>query len=228
MKSILKPIWHYRQFLLRSEVDKILSLSMLCSVGMVATRILYSGERDFLFMIWNLFLAYIPYGITTFLTHNSYWAAYKRRFLPTLAVWILFVPNTFYILTDLFHLGGHDGAPLWFDMALILSFAWNGLLLGVLSVRQMEKIVETWLPGKTQWCFLYPVMLLNGLGVYIGRYLRFNSWDVLTNPFALVIDIVNLVIHPLQYLEAWAMVICFTILMYIAYTTLKKISRTIW
>lgn len=228
MKSIIRPVWQYRRLLLRSEIDRMLTLSVLCSVGMVMARMIHSGERDFLFLIWNLFLAYIPYFISTWLTHNPSWAAYRRRFIPVFTVWILFIPNTFYILTDLFHLGGHDGAPLWFDLALILSFAWNGLLLGILSVRQMEKIVDTYLPGRTAWLFLYPVMMLNGLGVYIGRFLRFNSWDVLTNPFSLVADIAELLIHPLRYREAWAMVACFTVLMLLVYTTLKKISRMIW
>jgi uncharacterized membrane protein len=205
-----------------------MTLSMLFSIGMVMARMVYSGERDYLFLVWNLFLAYIPYFISNWLTRQPSWAAYARKFTLVLLVWIPFIPNSFYILTDLFHLGFHPGAPLWFDLALIISFAWNGLMLGILSVRQMEKFVELYLPGKTTWLFLYPVMLLNALGVYIGRYLRFNSWDVLTNPFALVSDIGRMIWHPLQYREVWAMVTCFSVLMILVYTTLKKISKMIW
>lgn len=228
MKNIVKPLWLYRQIFLRSEVDRIMSLSMLFGVLMVLVRILYTGERDFLFLLWNLFLAYIPYFISAWLSRTPSWAAYGKKFGLVFIAWILFIPNSFYILTDLFHLGGHTGAPLWYDLALIISFAWNGLLLGILSVRQMEKIVALYLPGKTDWIFLYPIMVLNALGVYIGRYLRFNSWDVITNPFGLVSDIAQLVWHPLHYREAWAMVTCFSVLMILVYTTLKKISKMIW
>lgn len=228
MKNIVKPLWQYRMVFLRSEVDRIMTLSMLFSAGMVLVRFLYTGERDFLFMIWNLFLAYIPYCISAWLQRTPSWAGYRLKFGLAFSVWILFIPNSFYILTDLFHLGWHYGVPLWYDLALIISFAWNGLLLGILSVRQMEKIVQLYLPGKTAWLFLYPVMVLNALGVYIGRYLRFNSWDVITNPFGLIADIAQLVVHPLQYREAWAMVICFSALMILVYTTLRKVSRMIW
>ncbi|WP_315818280.1 DUF1361 domain-containing protein [Paraflavitalea speifideaquila] len=228
MRNIVRPFWEYRCIFLRSEVDRIMTLSMLFSIGMVMARMVYSGERDYLFLVWNLFLAYIPYFISSWLTRKPSWAAYARKFVLVLGVWIPFIPNSFYILTDLFHLGFHAGAPLWFDLALIISFAWNGLLLGILSVRQMEKFVELYLPGKTTWLFLYPVMVLNALGVYIGRYLRFNSWDVITNPFALVSDIGRMIWHPLEYREVWAMVTCFSVLMILVYTTLKKISKMIW
>lgn len=228
MRNIIKPLWDYRRLFLRSEIDRTMTLSMLFSVAMVLVRIIYTGERDFLFLIWNLFLAYIPYCLSGWLAHTSSWAAYPRKFGIVFIAWILFIPNSFYILTDLFHLGGHPGAPLWYDLVLIISFAWNGLMLGILSVRQMEKLVELYLPRKTQWCFLYPVMLLNALGIYIGRYLRFNSWDIITNPFGLVADIAQLILHPLRYSGAWAMVICFAALMTIVYTTLKKISKMIW
>lgn len=227
MKNIVRPLWLYRQLFLRSEVDRIMTLSMLFGILMVLVRVVYTGERDFLFLLWNLFLAYIPYFLSGWLSRTPSWAAYWRKFSVAFIVWLLFIPNSFYILTDLFHLGGHPGAPLWYDLALIISFAWNGLLLGILSVRQMEKIVQLYLPGNTNWFFLYPVMVLNALGVYIGRYLRFNSWDVITNPFGLVTDIAKLVWHPLHFREAWAMVICFSVLMILVYTTLKKISKMI-
>ena len=228
MKNIVRPLGLYRQLFLRSEVDRIMTLSMLFGILMVLVRGVHTGEWDFLFLLWNLFLAYVPYFLSGWLSRTPSWAAYGHKFSAAFIVWLLFIPNSFYILTDLFHLGGHPGAPLWYDLALIISFAWNGLMLGILSVRQMEKIIQLYLPGKTNWLFLYPVMVLNALGVYIGRYLRFNSWDVITNPFGLVTDIAKLVVHPLHFREAWAMVICFSMLMILVYTTLKKISKMIW
>jgi len=227
MRQIAQSLWRYRLWFLRSEADRILSLSILFSAFMVLVRTIYTGEHHFRFLLWNLFLAYIPYFLSNRLQYMPAWVKHKGRFAMAFVAWLLFIPNTFYILTDFFHLGFHPGAPLWYDLALIISFAWNGLLLGILSVRHMEKMLQVYIPGRTEWLFLYPVMLLNALGIYIGRYLRFNSWDVVTNPFGLITDIAGLVFHPLQYREAWAMVLCFAVFMTLMYVTLKRISKMI-
>lgn len=228
MRNIIKPLWRYRWLFLRSEIDRMMSLSMLFSAFLVLVRVIYTGEHDYRFLLWNLFLAYIPYFMSNRLQYMPAWIEHRGKFILFFIAWLLFIPNTFYILTDLFHLGGHTGAPLWYDLFLIISFAWNGLLLGILSVRQMEKIIQVYIPRNTAWFFLYPVMVLNALGVYIGRYMRFNSWDVITNPFGLVADIAQLVWHPVQHKEVWAMVCCFSAFMTLMYTTLKKISKMIW
>jgi len=139
--------------------------------------------------------------------------------------WLMFIPNSFYIITDLFHLRENSNTPLWFDLLLILSFAWNGLLAGILSVRHMEKIVELLWIDKKELIFLAPVMLLNALGIFIGRYLRYNSWDVITNPFHLMMDIFNLLKHPIAYKDAWGMIIFYSIFITLLYMTIKKVSK---
>ena len=228
MRNIVRPFLHYRWLFMRSEIVRVLSLSMLFSVGMVVVRNIYTGSGGYRFLVWNLFLAFIPYLISNRLSFSTSWIKHRGKLAIAFTGWLLFIPNSFYILTDLFHLHWHPGVPLWYDLMLIISFAWNGLLLGVLSVRQMEKILQVYIPGKTEWMFLYPVMVLNGLGVYIGRYFRFNSWDVITNPFDLITDIMQLIIHPIQHKEVWAMVACFSVFMTLIYLTLKKISKLIW
>jgi len=98
----------------------------------------------------------------------------------------LFIPNSFYIITDLYHLGDKYNdrqTPQWFDLAMILSYVWNGLLLGVLSVRQMERALLPRQTLRNELLFLYPVMWTSALGIYIGRYLRYNSWDVSDRSF---------------------------------------------
>jgi uncharacterized membrane protein len=140
-------------------------------------------------------------------------------------LWLLFIPNSFYILTDLFHLAdGHRDhrVPEWFDLALILSFALNGLLLGILSTGQVERLLAPEATRVGRWIFLFPVMVLNGLGVYIGRYLRYNSWDIVSNPFDLMGDIVPIVVHPVRYHNAWDMILCYAILLTLLYSLLAK------
>ena len=217
-----------RLFLLRTELEQLLFMSICFSIMMVTARVMYTGSIHFVFLVWNLFLAIIPYAITHFLTVKPSWIESKLKFIVAFIVWILFIPNSFYILTDLYHLNDQHNVPAWFDLLLIISFAWNGLMLGIFSVRQMEKIVEAMLLYRNEILFLYPVMWLNALGVYIGRYMRFNSWDVIANPLSLTGDIIEILFHPIRYFNAWGMIMLFSVFMTIIYLTLKKISRTIW
>jgi len=165
--------------------------------------------------------------ISSCIQERAAWQKNKLLFTIASLVWLLFIPNSFYILTDLFHLGEHNDVPMWFDLALIISFAWDGLLLGILSVRQMEKMVQRFFPGRHELFFIYPLMWLNALGVYIGRYPRFNSWDIITNPLGISSYILTMLCHPVQYKYAWGMVACFSIFMTLAYLTIKRISKAI-
>ncbi len=228
MKKYIAYIGAFRPtgFLLRTETDRVLTLSMAFSTLLVAARIIYTGDRLFLFLVWNLFLAWLPYAFTSGAQHNPKWRTGKR-FAFLFAVWLLFIPNSFYIITDLFHLGPYYTVPVWFDLVMILSFAWNGLLLGILSVRQMEKMMQAYLPGKHELLFIFPIMWLNAWGIYIGRYLRFNSWDIITNPFALAADIIDMLAHPIQYRTAWGMIACFSVFMTLMYLALKRIAKVI-
>ena len=221
-----------RWFFLRTEMDRLLMASMLFSCILVGIRIFHTGRITFIIMIWNLFLAYVPYAISSWITARKTREARGPQLFTVLLflTWLLFIPNSFYILTDLYHLADNhrnSRVPEWFDLSLILSFAWNGLLLGILSVRQIEKILIPKASIFREWLFLYPVMWLNALGVYTGRYLRYNSWDIITNPFQLLSDIFGMVIHPLRHDYAWGMIFCFSILLTLFYSLIKKGSKAL-
>lgn len=258
MKAITFPFTIRKSLFLRTELDRLLTSSMCFSCMLVFVRVFHTGRPIFIFMIWNLFLAYIPYALSTWLTsrygpgRDEYtsplsaqrrgsrqaltfraWTRRlrKRRLLIVLSfVWMLFIPNAFYMLTDLYHLNdgsGHSRIPEWFDLALILSFAFNGLLLGVLSVRHMEKL---FLPNPTvigSWLFLYPIMVLNALGIYTGRYLRYNSWDIISDPWQLLRDMISMVVHPFRNHLVWSMVLCFSVLLMLIYRLLQRGSKAL-
>jgi uncharacterized membrane protein len=239
MKSLSAPLFDLRKiFFLRTEMDRLLASSMCFSCMLVIIRIVHSGRPLFIFMIWNLFLAYIPYALSTWLTArysipNGRWpersgqplSPTRRRISQILLiglslVWLLFIPNTFYILTDLYHLTDHGRTsriPEWYDLVLIVSFAWNGLLLGVLSVRHMERLFMPRTSVLAGWFFVYPIMMLNSLGVYTGRYLRYNSWDIISDPLQLLADILDMIIHPFRNHPVWIMIFCFSILLTLIY-----------
>lgn len=215
----------FRFYIKRNDAEQILILSSMFSVGLMTFRIVYTGHVLFAFLVWNLFLAYVPYAISERISRHT--IVGKWKFVPYTLLWLLFIPNSFYIITDLFHLDMNQDVPLWYDLALLLSFAWSGLLFGIVSVRQMEKLFESNFNKKFDLLFILPVMALNGFGVYIGRYLRFNSWDVIANPFQLVSDIVYMFIHPIRNRFDWSMIVCYTILLTLIYYTIKKLSTAL-
>jgi uncharacterized membrane protein len=212
-------------YLLRTEIHRLLLTSVAFGFFLLLARTVYTGGLTFMFLVWNLFLAFVPYFLSYSLTLRPAWMESSWKFTTVFTTWLLFVPNSFYMLTDLFHLYDSFSVPRWYDLLLILSFAWNALLMGILSVRHIEKIMEARWLYRFDWLFVYPIMLLNALGIYIGRYLRFNSWDVISNPFQLIADMMHIVLHPVYYRNAWAMILCFSFFLSILYITLKKLSR---
>ena len=215
----------YRFYFQKHELEQTLVLSCVFSVALALTRVAYTGGLLFLFLLWNLFLAFVPYVITRYLQRRVQWIERTPLFVASLVVWLLFIPNAFYIITDLFHLEARPGVPLWFDLALLFSFAWNGLLLGILSVRQMERLVALKWPVISGGMFVVPLMFLNALGIYIGRYLRYNSWDVVSNPAGLAQDVGYLITHPVHHRFEWSMICCFTVFMTFIYSSIKKMAR---
>jgi uncharacterized membrane protein len=211
----------------KSGIHRLLLIAVAFSGLLLAARIAYTGSLAFIFLAWNLFLAFVPYFLSQWLTITPSWRKNKWKLAAVFIAWLLFIPNSFYIVTDLFHLHQGSAVPPWYDLLLIFTFAWNGLLMGILSVRQMEKIAEGLWPGRHEGFFVYPVMWLNAFGVYIGRYLRFNSWDVVNNPLQLATDIGHILAHPLVYKNAWGMITCFSVFLAIFYTTIRKMSRAV-
>lgn len=210
------------KYLFSNPVFRILHLSLLFSVSIVLARVIYMGQSYFMFMLWNLFLAYIPFLLSSLFIDRPMLIDRKLLFIPLALLWLVFIPNTFYMITDLFHLNEPHAMPLWFDTLLIVSFSWNGLLLGIISVQQMESVMRIFLGKHTAAIFLYPVFFLNALGIFIGRFLRYNSWDVITDPLGLVKDIVLLVLHPFHFVSAWGMVAGFSTFLLLCYLFLQS------
>jgi len=224
-KNSLLPFSRIRICLLKTEIQRLLLTPVGFGFLLLLARTVYTGGLTFAFLVWNLFLAFVPYFLSYAVTLRPAWMKSKWKFTAVITVWLLFIPNSFYMLTDLFHLYDSAAVPRWYDLLLILSFAWNASLMGILSVRHIEKIIQARWKYRFGWLFIYPVMLLNALGIYIGRYLRFNSWDVISNPFRLLADMVHLVLHPMYYGSAWAMILGFSFFLSILYMTLKKLGR---
>lgn len=163
-----------------------LLLASLFSFGLWYGRVLYSGYNMYGFLIWNLILAWIPFGLALIVIKFPV-KHYVTLIFGTL--WLLFLPNAPYILTDFLHLRPRGIVPLWYDMLLIFSFALTGLCLGFVSLALMQmQVAKQWGHGRS-WLFVFTVFLLCGFGIYIGRFLRWNSWDIFSSPLSLWQDL---------------------------------------
>ena len=202
-----------------------LAASLTLSILLVIGRVLLTGHLMFLFLIWNLFLAVIPFALSTMLG-TAKGPLRARMLVPAGVAWLLFFPNAPYILTDLFHLDARPGVPLWYDLALILSCAWNGLMLAYASLSDMQRLVQQRLGFGAGWAFATLALLLSSFGIYLGRYLRFNSWDVLTNPLTLFFDIVNRILHPFSFPGTWGVTLVFGVFLLIGYGTVRLLGQT--
>ena len=188
--------------------------TIVCFV-MIAGRIFYTETITYAFLVWNLFLAWIPFMISFALYHTR-----DRRPLVVLlagVVWLAFFPNAPYIVTDLIHLRSTRNAPIWFDAILLTSCAWTGLFLGLVSLRMMQSLVRRRFGLIAGWCFAAAILCLSSFGVYLGRFQRWNSWDIVTNPVALFYDIADKLLDPLANREAVGVTLLFTMFLAVAY-----------
>ena len=164
----------------------VLVAGTLLATGLQGVRAERTGAPVFAFLSWNLFLAWIPYGLALAVVGlDRVRAPGWLLVLPGL-VWLLFLPNAPYILTDFIHLGAIPGAPLWFDALLIGAFAGTGLLLGLASLYLVHHVVAARLGSAAGWVLAIGALALSSVGIYLGRFPRFNSWDVLADPGRLV------------------------------------------
>ncbi|WP_460621113.1 DUF1361 domain-containing protein [Hymenobacter tenuis] len=202
----------------------VLGASLLLSVLLITFRVFLTQKVSFIFLLWNLFLALIPFGLSTMLGLAA--GRLKARILvPVSLGWLLFFPNAPYILTDLFHLEPRAGVPYWYDLALILSCAWNGLMLAYASLSDMQLLVTRRLGWWAGWSFATVALLLSSFGIYLGRYLRFNSWDVITNPITLFYDIVNRLLHPAMHRGTWGVTLLYGLFLLIGYATVRLLGQ---
>ena len=166
----------------RAAILALLLASALC-VSMVAARMFYTRQFAFVWIIWNLFLAWIP--LLTAMPLYTLRARGRRHPLIEsilVVIWFLFFPNAPYIVTDFVHLRERPPVPFWFDMITILAFALTGLFLGYLSLYLMQELVRSRAGRWASWCFVFVMIGLGTFGIYLGRFVRWNSWDVLLSP----------------------------------------------
>jgi uncharacterized membrane protein len=208
------------KFLRRQGFYPVALSSLLCC-GLYGTRVILSRTWEFYSMLWNLFLAWIPYlcGVWAMHLHERRPRRWWTLLVPV-AIAIAFFPNAPYIVTDFLHLKVRPEIPVWYDVGLLASFAWTGIVLGVYALRLMQEIVKTWIGRWLSWGFVMGVLGLSGMGIYLGRFLRWNSWDLVLQPKAILYDIAVRLRNPFGHLSTYGVTLMFAALMFVCYLAL--------
>ncbi len=201
--------------------EKVL-LAFCAFIGLLLlVRILFSGQLNYLFLVWNIFLAWIPFFISSSFEHINNKSKWKQFFI--FCCWLVFFPNALYIITDLIHLELKSTVPKWFDAILLFSSSVVGLMMAFISLYRVEKYLHKLFGRKIVTALIIMILFLGSFGVYLGRFLRWNSWDIISNPFQLILSVGYRIFFPLDHLQTWGVTIIFTILFYLLYSSIKKL-----
>jgi uncharacterized membrane protein len=205
----------------------LLAGASVVSVLLARARMAYSNTNDYSTLIWNLGLAWIPFMFASI----AYVVSWSRRLLflvlPVCAfIWLIFFPNAPYILTDFQHLSTYSNtAPVWYDVLMLIWFAWTGLLLGLVSLHFMQEIVTRAFGRTSGWLFTILVTALSSVGIFLGRFYRWNSWDILGDPMPIAHDIWGWLRHPFSNLRVYGFTLLYTALFLFVYLAIHAFGR---
>jgi uncharacterized membrane protein len=193
-------------------------LSGLCFF-LFTIRFIQTGELLGFGLIWNLFLAWVP----------LFFALLARRYAKvqkdisshlSIVFWLLFFPNAPYIITDLVHLNHLTASLWWFDSLGIFMAAMTGLILGIYSLSIIHHLLEKYWGNFKAWCMILTCIFLSGFGIYLGRFSRFNSWDLFTHPVFLLRSSAHEALNPL----AIKLTLVFTLVLSVLYVSFRLLN----
>ncbi len=169
----------------------VLALASLFCGALALTRVFYSGRAAYIWLGWNLLLAWVPL-LLAFVIARRHAPGRRASWPGTCALaagWLAFFPNAPYLVTDLIHVRARGSFPIWYDAMMVFAFALTGVCLAFLSLWLVHRLVARRFGRGTGWAFVAAVAGLAGFGVYLGRYPRWNSWDVVARPGELLADV---------------------------------------
>lgn len=215
-----------------NEYPFVVALLLLFAFNfcLVFFRIYYIEQGYYGFLIWNLFLAFLP---LVFIQMASWWSRFPKAVLLVFfcgMMSLLFLPNSPYIMTDLFHLKNWKssyGVPLWFDTLLIFSYAITGIILFYATLLSMERLLKNYFSNFWSNSILLTIIFLNAFGIYLGRYMRFNSWDIVADPMSLVVEIADRLVNPWIHGRTWGVTLVYGGLFLVGFICVKLFQKSL-
>jgi uncharacterized membrane protein len=197
-------------------------MTMFCFM-LSTMRLLRTDKVTLLFLNWNLFLAFLPWLITKWINYKK--IRNKILFALMIISWILLFPNSPYILTDLFHLKIRASVPLWYDLIVILAYAWTGLMFGFVSLQYILKLLGEKIERKYVDIIAILFLFISAFGVYLGRYMRWNSWDIISNPFDIFHDVLDRFANPTDHGRTWGVTLLFGVFLNMIFFSIRMINE---
>lgn len=202
--------------------------SSIISVALYLVGARFYGAGPLWFLNWNLLLAWIPLLASTTLVHylkQKPWVSWYGLLLTI--VWMAFIPNSFYMITDLVHLNYYESNSALFYVVILFSFALNGLILGYTSLYQIHRQLIKRLGAKAAHYYVATVLLLCSFAIYLGRYLRWSTWDIVANPAGLLFDVSDRIINPVAHGQTFQITALVFVLLGSFYVLAWKMLRVI-
>lgn len=208
--------------MIRNPITILLLIISVLAMFFLDLRIRHTESLMYSFFHWNLILAWIPL-LLLFLMRYFLNKSGMHKYIGWIIaiVWLLFFPNTFYLLTDYIHLSGIDfivwegqhlvfnrDLQVWFDLTLFHVFIALGVILGCLNMYIVHHDVSSQFGQAAGWLVIHGIVILGSFGIYLGRFIRLNSWDVFTNPVPVVTEISNtMTLHSLGFIAFYSFVL---------------------
>ena len=211
----------------RRRLALVLALLLASAVvgGGIAVRVLMHRNLELTNLVWNLFLAWVPFVVALTLYDSARAGARGRTLLALGSVWLVFLPNAPYIVTDVRVLEELVGRVEWYDLVLVVGAAALGLVLGFVSLYLVQAVVAARLDRAAGWFVAIVTLGLSGIGIYLGRYERWNSWEVITEPSKIFGAIAAGLVDPLAHARPLAVSAFFAVACVIGYVTFYAVLR---
>lgn len=198
----------------------------LVSLGLLASRVISTDSMRYLFLASNLVLAAIPLAISWWLVDRVQrfgWLKWQQVAITIL--WIVFLPNSFYIITDLIHLRSNFEADLLFDIILIMSFVVTGFIYGIISVYLVHQELVKRMSGARAYGIIALLLLASSFAICLGRYTRWNTWDILLAPAGLLFDVSDRLLNPTLHTQSYETTVTLFLVIFGTYAVIWEAAR---
>ena len=207
---------------------KIAALGSITMTLFLLFRIFYTGEDKYLYLVWNVILAWVAWALGVWFLYLVRTKTQLWKKWVLFIGWLVFLPNTYYILSDMVHPvlnydkipGFHganfgmvpEGTMILFDISLVGLAVWVGWYLGVVSLLDVRRYLSSRFGGFRANVLTQLIIAASAFAIYLGRTPRLNTWDILVRPLYVVQTALTPLLHPVRESDAFAMTILFTVL----------------
>jgi uncharacterized membrane protein len=194
-------------------------------VAMLVARMIYTGSAAHGSLVWDLFLAWVPFALSLMIYERARHGSSTSLLVSLACLWLVFFPNAPYLVTELKFVGAGTRVPILYDALLFGAAGWTGLLLGLTSLFLIHGVARRLLGTAKAWALVVVVLAASSFGIYLGRVLRWNSWDVVSHPQWMAGLLQDVVLHPLSHPRPLALTVLLTSFLLVSYLVLYSLAR---